>query len=150
MPSGFPPQNHRALPSSVPRSSIPRDPSQAPINKTSMLPSTVPSVDLSKYIIPVPSYVPSDSPSRAPSVVKILATYPQVLHMQLLQLSLLIILDLCHNIYQVEIHTELQVLYQTVYHIRIIVQYNHLYQYQVHQGIQAKHLKTSTQICFLQ
>ena len=47
--------------------------------------------------------------------------------------------------YQVRSHTELQVLCQAVSYLIIIVNCHHIYQDQVHQGIQVNHLATIPQ-----
>ena len=142
MPSSFPYHNHITLISSIPSSIPSRDPIQTPSNNPSRLTSAVPSVEPSKDISTVPSYVPSDIPSRAPNVVKILETYPQVLHIQFLRVSLLVVLDLYRHMYQVVIYPDLQVLFHEVSLIGNIVNFHYLYQAQVHRGIQVKNLTT--------
>ena len=80
---------------------------------------------------------------------KHLATIPQGCILQFLHLSLLNILTLYQNMYQVRYHPDLQVLLQAVYHLRTIVHFHHLYQDQVHWGIHIKHQATSPQSCLL-
>ena len=55
-----------------------------------------------------------------------------------------------HNMYQVWIHSYLQVLGQALSHIRFIANYHHLYQAKFHQGVQIKHLATIHQGWLLQ
>ena len=121
VPSYLTSQKRSVLSSPITSSSPLKYPSQSPIKITSWLPYAVSLVDPSKDISNVPQYVSSEIPSKAPSVVKILATYPQGCHMQFLQLRLMITLFLYVHMYQVVIHQELKVLFQSVSHIIIIV-----------------------------
>ena len=74
-----------------------------------------------------------------------LATKSQSFLLRLLQLILLNILSLCHHMYQVRVHEDLQVLCQSLYHHRIQAHYQHLYQAQFHIDIQVNHLATTPQ-----
>ena len=77
--------------------------------------------------------------------LKHLAKLPQGCHLQFLQLSLLVILALYHHMYQVWIHPELQVLWQSLSHIRSLVKYLNMYQAQVHLILQVKLLAMNLQ-----
>ena len=77
--------------------------------------------------------------------LKHLAKIPQGCHLQFLQLSLLKILALYHHMYQVWIHPELQVLWQSLSHIRSLVKYLRMYPAQVHLILQFKLLAMNLQ-----
>ena len=77
--------------------------------------------------------------------VKHLAISPHSCFLQFLQLELLNILALYHNMYQVRDHLDLQVLLRALSHQKIQAQYQHLYQAKVHIEIEVKHPATSPQ-----